>query len=93
MYRPVELGGLGGHNIKVRALAMFIHTFLAQAIYPRFTINFYLNELYRLHVLDNKTLPDPGRPPHYSTTFFATIKDVHSNTALNFNGFWFITFD
>ena len=43
MYRPVELGGLGVHNVKVRALAMLIHTFLAQAISPRFPTNHYLN--------------------------------------------------
>ena len=83
MYRPVELGGLGVHNVKVRATAMLIHTFLAQAISPRFPTNHYLNSLYRWHVLDDKTLPDPGRPPHYSPKFFAIIKDVHSNTALN----------
>ena len=28
-YRAVELGGLGVHNVKVRAMAMLIHKFLA----------------------------------------------------------------
>ena len=38
-YRSVELGGLAIHNVKVRAMAMLIHTFLAQAICPKFPNN------------------------------------------------------
>ena len=82
-YRQAELGGLGVYNVKVRAMAMLIHTFLAQAISPRFTTNQYLNSLYRWHVLEHRDLPNPGRPPYYSATFFAIIKDVKDNTPLN----------
>ena len=82
-YRSVELGGLEMHNVKVRAMAMLIHTFLAQAICPRFPNNQYLNTLYRWHVLQDETIPNPGRPPYYSTAFFSLIKDVKDSTPLN----------
>ena len=82
-YRKVEIGGLGVHNVKMRAMAMLIHTFLAQAITPRFPNNQYLNSLYRWHVLGDRSLPDPGRPPYYSTNFFNLIMHVKENTPLN----------
>ena len=62
---------------------MLIHTFLSQAISPSFPTNIYLNSLYRWHVLEDRDLPDPGRPPYYSAAFFNTIQDVHLNTPLN----------
>ena len=82
-YRQVELGGLGLHNVKMRAMAMLIHTFLAQAISPRFNTNYFLNALFKWHVLDDRDILDPGRPPYYSVDFFSIIKDVHTNTPLN----------
>jgi hypothetical protein len=85
MYRDTSAGGLGVHNVKCRAMAMLIHTFLAQAISPRFTINMYYNTLYRWHVLEDRDLPNPGCPPFYSTTFFSIIRDVHENPPLNVN--------
>ena len=81
MYRETSARGLGVHNVKCRSMAMLIHTFLAQAIYPRFTSNMFCNTLYRWHVLEERNLP--GCPPFYSTTFFSTIRDVHENTPLN----------
>ena len=83
MYRQVELGGLGVYNVKMKAMAMLIHTFLAQAICPRFPTNYYLNSLFRWHVLEDRSLTDPGRPPYYSPLFFSIIRDIHSNTPHN----------
>ena len=71
------------HIVKMRAMAMLIHTFLTQAITPRFPNNQYLNSLYRWHVLGNRFLPDPGRPPYYSTNFFNLIEHVKEDTPLN----------
>ena len=82
-YRPTEQGGLGVHNVKARAKAMLIHTFLSQAICPKFPSNQYHNSLYRWHVLEDRTIPDPGRPPYYSVEFFTTIKEVKESTPLN----------
>ena len=63
-YRQVELGGLGVHCVRTRAMAMLIHTFLAQAICPRFNNNQYLNQLYKWHVLEDRDIPFPGKPPY-----------------------------
>ena len=82
-YRSIQHGGLGVHNVKARAMAMLIHTFLSQAICPKFPTNQYLYSLYRWHILGDETLPDPGRPPYYSTEFFSTIRDVKETTPLN----------
>ena len=82
-YRKVEMGGLGMHNVKMRAMAMLIHTFLSQAISPCFPNNQYHNTLYKWHVLEERNLPDPGRPPYYSSAFFALIKRVKETTPLN----------
>ena len=83
LYRQVDLGGLGVHNVKIRAKSMLIHTFIAQAICPKFPTNYYLNSLYRWHVLEHRDLHDPGRPPYFSTEFFSIIRDVKVNTPLN----------
>ena len=83
MYRQPELGGLGLFNVKVRSMAMLIHTFLSQAISSLFPANMYHNTLYRWHVLEQRDLPNPGRPPYYSSDFFSLINDVHENTPLN----------
>ena len=81
--RQTELGGLGLYYVKISAIAMLIHTFLAQEISPLFTTNFYLNSVFRWHVLEAREIHDQGRPPYYSEAFFSTIKDVHKNTPLN----------
>ena len=83
MYREVSEGGLGVYNVKMRAMAMLLHTFLSQAISPLFKSNMYYTTLYRWHVLEERHLPNPGRPPYYSSTFFSIIKDVKDNTPLN----------
>ena len=71
------------HCVRTRAMAMLIHTFLSQAISPRFTTNQYHQYLYKWHVLEERDFPCPGKPPYYSSTFFSLIKDVKENTPLN----------
>ena len=83
LFRETELGGLGLFNVKVRSMATLIHTFMLQAVSPLFPTNIYMNSLYKWHVLGDRNISDPGRPPYYSATFFSTIKDVHENTPLN----------
>ena len=78
-----QVGGLGVHCVKTRAMAMLIHTFLAQAISPRFSNNQYHKYLFKWHVLEEYDFPNPGHPPYYSTAFFNLIKDVRENTPLN----------
>ena len=83
MYRDTVDGGLSVQNVKIRAMALLIHNFLAQAISPRYKSNMYHNTLYRWHVLGHRDIPNPGCPPFYSTYFFSIIRDTHENTPLN----------
>ena len=69
--------------MKTKAMAMLIHTFIAQAISHRFITNQYHKYLYKWHVLGEREFPCPGTPPFYSSAFFKLIKDVHDNTPLN----------
>ena len=64
-------------------MAMLVHTFLSQAIFPKFMTNHYYTAVYQWHVIDRRDMDDPGRPPYYSAAFFSTIRDVHQNTPLN----------
>ena len=82
-YRQVELGGLGLHYVKTKAMAMLIHTFIAQAISSRYITNQYHKYMYKWHLLGERDFPCPGTPPFYSSAFFKLIKDVHDNTPLN----------
>ena len=82
-FRQLELGGLGLHCVRSRAMAMLIHTFIQQAVSPEFKVNQYYENLYKWHVEDNRDFPCPGKPPYYSATFFNLIKDVKNNTPLN----------
>ena len=82
LYRELENGGLGLHHVKSRAIAMLIHTFIAQAISPLYTRNHYLNSLYRWHIQGDRDMENPGRPPYYSESFFASIRHVKNTTNL-----------
>ena len=83
LYRPLHLGGLGLHNVKQRAKAMLIHTFIAQAVSPQFSTNYYYNSLYRWFILDQHDIPEPIRPPYYSENFFSFLKHIKNTTPLN----------
>ena len=82
LYRAPQDGGLGLHHTKTRAQALLIHTFLCQAISPRYSRNNYLYSLYRWHVLQDRDMKNPGRPPYYSESFFSLIRSVKDTTNL-----------
>ena len=83
MSRPVSFGGLGVHNVKMKALAGLITTFMETASNPKYSQSLYHNNLFRYYVLEDTSIPDPGLPPFYSGSFFATIKKVHEESPLN----------
>ena len=83
LYRHSEDGGLGLLNVKVRALALLIRSFLETAINPSFRHSLYHEMLFRYHVLDESSLPNPGFPPFYDSEFFKTIQHYHLNSPLN----------
>ena len=84
MHRPIQMGGLGIHEIMTKAFACLIRTFLETALNPTFMHSSYHTILYRAHVLqdDSISLPPPP-PPYFSPNFFSSIKWVRDNTPLN----------
>ena len=83
MCRPTSNGGLGVHSVKFRAQALLIRTFMETAAHPQFRHSLLHSHMFQYHVLENKTLPDPGFLPYYPETFFRTIRNVHEQTPLD----------
>ena len=83
MCRPVSYGGLGVTSVKHKALAIMIKTFLETAAIPKFRHSLLHTSLYRFHVLEDSSIPDPGYLPYYPPFFLNTIKYVHNETPLN----------
>ena len=76
-------GGLGLYNIKGKAMAEFIRSFLETAIHPRFTTNQYHNALYRWNVLSDRSIRAPSMCPYMSEEIFTNIKQVKDEGLLN----------
>ena len=83
LYRSSEHGGLGLFNVKIRALALLIRSFIETSINPSFLHSLFHETLFRYHVLGEVSLPDPGLPPYYDRNFFDVIKHYHQNTSVN----------
>ena len=83
LHRKTEDGGLGLYNVKIRALALLIRTFLETSINPTFKHSLFHEVLFRYHVLGEVSLPDPGLPPYYDKDFFDVIRHYHTTSSLN----------
>ena len=57
LYRPIQMGGLGLHNVKFKALASLIRTFLETSVHPSFQHSQLHTILYRVYVLGDDSLP------------------------------------
>ena len=83
MCRPASHGGLGVTSVKYKAQAILIRTFLETAAIPKFRHSLLHSLLFRYHVLEDTSIPDPGYLPYYPATFFEMIRYVHHDTPLN----------
>ena len=83
LHRPVNSGGLGVLHVKTKALAGLIRTFLETACNPKFRHSMYHELLFRYHVLEDRSISNPGFPPFYNEEFFITIRQVHQDSPLN----------
>ena len=83
LYRSSEDGGLGLFNVKLRALALLIRSFLETAVNPTFSHSLFHEILFRYHILGEVSLPDPGLPPYYDKEFFEVIRHYHFNSPMN----------
>ena len=70
-----------------------IKSFLDTAINPAFQNNLYHHALYDWHVLEIRTIPNPGRPPYYTEEFFSAIRSVKNEGLLKIStltlGLWY----
>ena len=83
MCRPTPHGGLGVQSVKFKSQATLIRSFMETAANPKFRQSLLHSHLFRYHVLEDTSLPDPGFLPYYPLSFFQTIKQVHDKSALN----------
>ena len=83
MCRPASHGGLGVTSVKYKAQAILIRTFLETAAIPKFRHSLLHTLLFRFHVLEDTSIPDPGYLPYYPATFFEMIRYSHHDTPLN----------
>ena len=60
MCRPASYGGLGVASVKFKALAVLIRTFLETAAIPAFRHSLLHSMMFRFHVLEDLSVPDPG---------------------------------
>ena len=87
LHRPIHMGGLGLHSVKIKAQASLIKTFLETAVNPAFNHNLLHTLLYRVYVLQDDSIVNP--PPllsYYSAVFFCynkTSKGRHSSKCGN----------
>ena len=83
LFRDNKVGGLGLFNVRIRALALLIRSFLETACNPHFRHSLLHQILYRYHIMGDDSIPDPGYLPYYDRQFFNTIKHYKDNCPLN----------
>ena len=83
MYRSPSHGGLGVHNVKCKAMAGLIKSFMETAFDANFRRSQYHSVLYQYHVLGDMSLPNPGFPPFYSLNFFQTIRKIRDDSTMD----------
>ena len=77
LYRQPVDGGLGLHNVQLRALAYQITCFLETSCNPVFKRNQYHEALLRYHVFE-ENIPEPDLPPFFKGDFFPAIRRLHA---------------
>ena len=63
MFRPTSYGGLGVLCPKFRALACLIRSFLETAANPSFRRNLFHEQLFRFHIMLDRSIPNPSLLP------------------------------
>ena len=79
LYRKSDQGRPGLQNIKIKALASLIITFLQTAASTRFQQSLYHKTLYRIYSREDDSLLNIDMPHYYNIHFFEVIKKVISD--------------
>ena len=83
LYKKQSEGGLNLINIKYRAMAELIKTFIDTAINPKFNRNIYHNALYEWNIEGNREIANPGVSPFYTVEFFTAIKAIKTKVQIS----------
>ena len=83
LYRESHDGGLGLFHVRVRAQALLIRSFLETAANPNFRHNLFHEILFRYHVMEEISLPNPGFTQYYDQAFFTTIRHYQDTSPMN----------
>ena len=59
LYRPIMMGGLGLHHVKIKAMSSLIRTFMETAVHPSFLHSLYHTILFKAYVLLDESPPHP----------------------------------
>ena len=87
LFRSNKDGGLGLLNVRVRAVACLIKSFMETAADPQFLHSLFHQQLFGYYILDDKSLPDPGMTQYYDEKFFKTIRFYHDKYSNDIVGF------
>ena len=83
LYRPRNKGGLNLINVKIKAAAEIIRSFLETAVITSFKQNVLHGALFRWHVLLQHDIPSPGKHPYLTEDMFTMIREVKEEGLLN----------
>ena len=93
LHRPRNKGGLNLVNLRFKALAEMIRSFLETALIPNFRRNLFHSALYQWYILENHDIPNPGRHPYMTEDVLVLIKEVKDEGLLNLShmktGTWY----
>ena len=73
-YRSKESGGLGLLHVKSKATATQIKSLMETSVNEKYVKSPYHSALISWNVFDNRTIPNPGKNPYYSTETYNIIK-------------------
>ena len=83
LYKKRSEGGLNLINVKYRAMAELIKSFIDTAINLKFKQNVFHNALFKWNIEENREMSNPGASPFYSAEFFNAIKAIKSEQPLS----------
>jgi len=75
-YRDRQSGGLGLHNVELKANALLIKCFLETAANPSFQHSLLHEHLYQAYVKKDTSIPAPKLPPYYTKKMFQEIVEA-----------------
>ena len=76
LYRSKEFGGLQLVNVKARAMANLLKTFIDQCYYGSPFFNNYLNAIFRIFVTEEVQMQGMKRPSYVNQEMISIIKEA-----------------